>query len=384
MQSTLAFDTSVKGFIALDLPNFEKIEGDKASTILGIGVLDLKVFAEQDAMTLNMKIDLDGKLSENYNLFEEAYVGYRGIRDFRFMAGKGVIRFQNIHWGAAVNSYQDGGSVLDTEQSYRKLSRKAFTAVSYGHRSRGFLNTFSFFGNSQDVKTDDNKDPIYDVGTSGNGSNPYYVKGFTYDQVKAFDTSKQMGLANKFELYVNDEMTFTQGLLVQRNRFTGKSSWAVAASFRIEKGEYEFWTEAVYGYTTTNPYEKYATYRKTESYLQVGSEYFLNELWSIVGNVEGIYVEDRAHTYNDFIYRGKTAKVDSSIRKQRSLYQTLQYKVESGIKYKLSKSAHLTFAGLWENKIVEKDHVKNLTRIDGINNPNRQAFKVINSISYWF
>ena len=140
-----AFDTSLRGFIALDALNFEKISGEKASSVIGIGVLDLKVFAQKDDMGVAIKMDLDGKLDKRYNIFEEAYVGYRGIRDWRFMAGKGVVRFQNIHWGVAENSYQDGGSVLGSENSFRKLSKRAFLAVAYGHYSRGFLNTFSFF-----------------------------------------------------------------------------------------------------------------------------------------------------------------------------------------------------------------------------------------------
>lgn len=384
ISSSYAFDTSVKGFIALDLANFEKIEGKKGSTVVGIGVLDLKVFAEQEGLTFNMKLDLDGKLSEENNIFEEAYVGYRGIRDWRFMAGKGVVRFQNIHWGVAENSYQDGGSVLGSENSFRKLSRRAFLAASYGHYSRGFLNTFSFFGNSNEIKTDENGEPIYDVGTSGNGSNPYYVKGYVYEPVTAFDVDKQLGLANKFEYYVNQELTLTQGLVMMRNKFTGKTTWGAAASLRYETGAFEIWSEAIHGYTTTAPYEKYATYRKRESYLQLGGEYFLNQSWSLLANTEGLVVEDKAHSYSDFAYRGKAAKKDGSIRKAGSKYDTLQYKAEAGVKYKISKSAQITFAGLWERKIVEKDNIEDLKRIDGVYDPNRQAFKISTALSYWF
>lgn len=379
-----AFDTSVKGFIALDLANFEKIEGKKEKTVIGIGVLDLKVFAEQEGLTFNMKLDLDGKLNEENNIFEEAYVGYRGIRDWRFMAGKGVVRFQNIHWGVAENSYQDGGSVLGSENSFRKLSKRAFLAVSYGHYSRGFLNTFSFFGNSSEIKTDEDGEPIYDVGTSGNGTNPYYVKGYVYEPVTAFDTDKQLGLANKFEYYLSKELSLTQGLVMMRNKFTGKTTWGAAASLRYETSEYEIWSEAIHGYTSTAAYEKYSTYRKRESYIQLGGEYFLNHEWSLLANTEGLVVEDRAHSYPDFTYRGKVAKKDGSIRKSGSKYDTVQYKAEAGIKYKLSKSSQITLSGLWENKLVEKDNVKDLTRIDGVYDPNRQAFKVATGLSYWF
>ena len=383
LTSSHAFDTSVKGFIALDLANFEKIEGKKGSTVVGIGVLDLKVFAEQEGLTFNMKLDLDGKLSEENNIFEEAYVGYRGIRDWRFMAGKGVVRFQNIHWGVAENSYQDGGSVLGSENSFRKLSRKAFVAVAYGHHSRGFLNTFSFFGNSSEIKTDYDGDPeITTKYFDDKANNIYtYTKAYTYEPVTAFNVDKQLGLANKFEYYLNQEITLTQGLVMMRNKYTGKTTWGAAASIRYETGEFEIWSEAIHGYTTTAPYEKYATYKKRESYLQLGGEYFLNQDWSLLANTEGLIVEDRAHTYANVTNNNKSY---SFSQKNRSKFDTLQYKLEAGVKYKLSKSAQITFAGLWENKIVEKDNVKDLKRIEGVYDPNRQAFKLSTALSYWF
>lgn len=377
-----AFDTSVKGFIALDLANFEKIEGKKAKTVVGIGVLDLKVFAEQEGLTFNMKLDLDGKIAEENNIFEEAYVGYRGIRDWRFLAGKGVVRFQSIHWGVAENSYLDGGSVLGTENSWRKQSKKAYVAVAYGHYSKGFLNTFSFFGNSSEIKTDEDGNPYYETTTGSN--NKTFVKGYTYEPVTAFDTDKQLGFANKFELYPTQAVTLTNGLILTRNKFTGKSSWAVDFTLRYEPGAYEIWAELLHGYTSTAPYERYSTYRKRETYAQFGGEYFLNQDWSLLANTEGLIVEDQAHSYPSFMYRGREYVRDSGIRKVNSKFDTIQYKIESGVKYKISKSSQITFAALWENKIVEKDNVKDLKRIDGVYDPNRQAFKLSTALSYWF
>lgn len=383
LTSAHAFDTSLKGFIALDLANFEKIEGKKGSTVVGIGVLDLKVFAEQEGLTFNMKLDLDGKLAEENNIFEEAYVGYRGIRDWRFMAGKGVVRFQNIHWGVAENSYQDGGSVLGSENSFRKLSRRAFLAASYGHYSRGFLNTFSFFGNSSEIKTDSDGDAEITTKYFDDKTNNIYTytKSYTYEPVTAFDVDKQIGLANKFEYYVNQELTLTQGLVMMRNKFTGKTTWGAAASLRYETGAYELWSEAIHGYTTTSPYEKYATYKKKESYLQLGGEYFLNHEWSLLANTEGLVVEDKAHTYPSVTNNNKTYIYS---QKNAAQIDTVQYKFESGVKYKISKSAQITLSALWERKLVEQNNVENLKRINGVYDPNRQAFKVASAVSYWF
>ena len=67
-----ALDTSVRGFIALDALNYEKVQKQKGAAVIGIGVLDLKVFAEQDDMSAAIKLDLDGKLDRENNIFEEA------------------------------------------------------------------------------------------------------------------------------------------------------------------------------------------------------------------------------------------------------------------------------------------------------------------------
>ncbi len=386
INQTIAFDTSVKGFIALDLANIEKIEGKKLDPQVGIGVLDLKVFAEQDGLTFNMKLDLDGKLAEANNIFEEAYVGYRGIRDWRFNAGKGVIKFQNIHWGVAENSYQDGGSIISTENSWRKLSRRAFVSTSYGHKNVGFLNTTSIFGDSSEIKTNDDGNPTYDTTcTNTNGCSPTYVKGYTYEQVKAFNINKQIGLANKFEYFFDKDITLTQGLVANRNKFTDKTSWAATVSFRYETEPLEVWSEIIYGYTSTAPYEKYATYAKTETFAQLGMEYALTPDWSYLANAEFLIVDDQAHTYRDFVIGSKTFKKDSyTIKKDGSRYKSQQGKFETGVKYKLNKSAHITFAGIAERKEVEKDGVKDLKRIDGVYDPNRSAYKFITSLSYWF
>ena len=77
--SSYALDTSVRGFIALDALNYEKVQKQKGAAVIGIGVLDLKIFAEQDDMSASIKLDLDGKLDKENNIFEEAYATYKGV-----------------------------------------------------------------------------------------------------------------------------------------------------------------------------------------------------------------------------------------------------------------------------------------------------------------
>ena len=79
---SLAFDTSVKGFIALDAFNYKKIQKSNGALDIGIGVLDLKIFAEQESMTAAIKLNIDGNLAVQNNLFEEAYATYRGFKKY--------------------------------------------------------------------------------------------------------------------------------------------------------------------------------------------------------------------------------------------------------------------------------------------------------------
>lgn len=380
--SSFALETSLRGFIALDALNYEKVHRETGSAVIGIGVLDLKVFAEQDNMTAAIKLDLDGKLEKENNIFEEAYATYKGIKNWRLSLGKGVVRFQNLHWGAVENSYQDGGTVISTENSYRKVSRKAFLAVSYGGRSQGFINQFTFWGDSDEF--DYTQEGRLQYVTTGSGANRQ-ITGYKTEQVTAFSTSKQLGLANKLEYFATDAWKFTFGQLFYKSEFQDKASYAVDFGANYESPLMEIWVDSLYGFTSKMPYESYTTKAKTEYFLQVGAEYYLDEKWSVVGNTEGLYVKDLAHTYANFTENG-TTYVPSSDQSQRSGHTVKVFtgKVEGAVKYKIAKSAHLTVGGLYERKLAERDGVKDLTFIRGVYNANSEAFKLSSSISFWF
>lgn len=377
-----SLDTSVRGFIALDALNFEKISSEKGSAVIGIGVLDLKVFAEQDYMTAAIKLDLDGKLEKENNIFEEAYATYRGVKDWRFSLGKGVVRFQNLHWGAIENSYQDGGSVIGSDNSYRKVSRKAFISASYGGRTKGYINQFTFWGDS--VEFDLTQDGKLDYVTTGSNT-AKQITGYKTENVTAFSTSKQLGLANKLEYFHNDQWKYTFGQLYYKNDFQKRGSYALDLGANYESSQMEIWIDALYGFTTKLPYDSFSTLAKTEYFLQIGSEYFLDEKWSVVGNTEGLYLKDQAHTYSTFS-EGAITYSPNSDQQARSgaVVKSLTYKIESALKYKLSKTAHLTFGGLFEKKIVERNGVKNLSFIRGVYNANAEAYKLSSSVSFWF
>ena len=375
-----AFDTSVKGFIALDAFNFKKIEDKNGSAVVGIGVLDLKIFAEQDNMTAALKLDLDGKLAEENNIFEEAYATYRGVKDFRFSLGKGVVRFQNLHWGSVQNTYYDGGTVLGTENSFRKLSKKAYASVSYGHRSRGFLNTVWFFGDSSEIAYDENDKPRYSSSSN--------VKGYSMNAVTAFDTGKQTGLANKIELYQFDNWTFSNGLVYYKKEGQKTPTYAIDFGINYEDADVEFWSDILVGHTQKLPYESYSTYSNNEYFIQMGVDKFITVDWSWVTNAEFLYTANRSWVYPQGTNKipGTDYTVDKSLQnKSDQLVKTTQYKIETSGKYKLSKSAFTTIGVLYEKKIATQEGGnKTLGYIPGVYNANKDAYQFVTSVSFWF
>jgi hypothetical protein len=377
-----SFETSLKGFIALDAINYEKIQRKEGAAIIGIGVLDLKIFAEQDDMTAAIKLNIDGNLSIQNSIFEEAYASYRGIKNWKFTLGKGVVKFQNLHWGAVENTYLDGGSVLGTENSWRKVSNKALLSAAFGHRSLGFLDTVTIWGDSVEVVMDDaGIKPQYV--TTGDATNKI-ITSYKTQNVPAFTTSKQIGVAHKFELYPMDDWTLTTGQIFYQNRLAPKKSYAFDFGLNKEGSESNYWVDMLYGFSSKAPYDLYTTYAKSEYFLQLGAQYYLNEIWSLIENTEFLYTSDQAHTYNSFTIDGVNYTTDSKIDKNGQTVKTISYKFESAVQYKLSKSSFVTTGILYEKKNASRNGVHKLTAIKGLENANAEAFKLASSVSFWF
>ena len=340
-----SLDTAVKGFIALDVFNYKKIERTKDALDVGIGVLDLKIFAEQDNMLAAMKLNIDGNLSVQNTLFEEAYATYRGFKNIKITLGKGVVKFQNLHWGVIANTYQDGGTILESENSWRKISNKALLSFAYGNKDVGYTNTFTLWGDSQEVQFDEKGNPKYEV--AGN-TTPKYITAYTTKAVPAFTTQKQLGLANKFELYQAKDWTFSTGQVYFKNKLQDKASYAIDFGATLESTVWEYWLDAIYGFTSKAPYEAYATFRKYEYFLQTGAQYHFDEYWSALTNLEYLHTKDRAFTYAPFIQDGVSYSTDSKLDKAGQTVVSTSYKIEVGGQYKLSKSSFITTGVLYE------------------------------------
>ena len=377
-----SFETSLKGFIALDALNYEKIQRKEGAAIIGIGVLDLKVFAEQDDMTAAIKLNIDGNLSIQNSIFEEAYASYRGIKNVKLTLGKGVVKFQNLHWGAIENTYLDGGSLLGTENNWRKVSNKALLSGAFGHRSLGFLDYITLWGDSVEVAMDDTgKKPQYiAIGSEVSKT----ITSYKTQNVPAFSTSKQIGMAHKFEFYLMDDWTLSTGQIFYQNRLAPKKSYAFDLGLNKEGSESIYWVDMLYGFSSKAPYDLYTSFAKFEYFLQLGTQYYLNEMWSLVENTEFLYTSDQAHTYNNFTVDGVTYATDSKIDKNGQMVKSINYKFESAVQYKLSKSSFITMGALYEKKSSSRNGVKNLTTIKGLENANAEAFKLASSVSFWF
>ena len=380
-------ETSLKGFIALDAINYEKIQNKKGAAVIGIGVLDLKVFAEQDDITAAIKLNIDGDLAVKNTIFEEAYASYRGIRDWKFSLGKGVVKFQNLHWGAVENSYLDGGSVLGTENSWRKVSNKAFMSVSYGHRSRGFLDTLSLYGDSTEIQTDEQGNPYFVSSGTGSNPSPKYISAYSTQNVTAFNTAKQIGLANKLEIYNIANWTFTAGQIYYKNDVQPDASYGFDFGANRDGDDYEIWIDLLYGFTSKGAFEAYTTRAKDEFFLQAGSAYHYNENWTFVLNSELMIVKDQAHTYSETPFNVGSVyyKADSKFMdKSGQLVESNNFKIETAAQRKLSKSSFVTIGALFERKNATKNGIEHLSYIPGVYNANCEAFKLSSSVSFWF
>jgi hypothetical protein len=167
-------------------------------------------------------------------------------------------------------------------------------------------------------------------------------------------------------------------------------SYAIDFGFIYDTKELEIWSDLMAAETHKSPYEKYTTKRMYEVFWQVGAEYTLDEKWSLVENAEALFVNSKAHDYSTFsttsnsgtttTYTPASSYTESSGNKVK----TYSYKVESGVKYKLSKSAFLTVGGLYERKVAKKNGIEGLSYIPGYYNTNKEAFKLASTVAFWF
>lgn len=355
--SAHAFDASIKGFIALDMLSIKKQESRKQEVETGIGTLDLKVYATQDDFTAKLKLDLDdSRIGDAGNIFEEATVSYKFLPDHQLIMGKGKVPFHQMHWGVINSSYTDGGAIFNTDHSIRDFDNRLVLTWRYGGFTRGFFNYLTYWGNSEQAQKNSNGT----LRTSGSAPNLSLVT----QNNKTFSSKDEAGVANKFEWFFNRQLSASMAAIYYYNDINPKNSWAFDLATRYSSRDVEVWAEMVRGFTSTNPYARYATLKKNESLFQIGAEYYLTELYNALANIEAVLVNNQHHevtgsTFND----GKRVKTNT-------------YKVEAGVKVKFQKSAFMTLGAQAERQDEE---------VPADNTDTSQfAYQLAAKISFWF
>lgn len=360
--SSYAFDANIRGFIALDMLVLKKAEGQKQEVETGIGTLDLKVYATHDDFSMKIKLDLDdSRIGDAYNLFEEATVSYRVMPDHQLIMGKGKVAFHQMHWGVISSSFTDGGAELTPDHSLYDLDNRLILSWRYGGFSRGFFNYLTYFGEAKSFST--NSDGTPRVSTSGTTDSTKRYS-LSYRNEKTFSSKEQAGIANKFELLVNRELSLSAAGMYYYNDINPKNNWAFDLAGRYSTKDIEIWAEYIHAFTSTFYAANYATFRKHENLLQFGAEYYMTEFYNILTNIEAAFVNNQHHgdpigEFND----GKKVK-------------TKTYKAELGVKLKLHKSAFITLGGQVEkqNQIIESDN----------SDTNRHAYIMASKFSFFF
>ena len=337
ISTTFAFDASVKGFFALDMLVLKKETGRKQEAETGIGTLDLKVYATHDDFSMKIKLDLDdGSIGDAYNIFEEATVSYRVMPDHQIIMGKGKVAFHQMHWGVISPSFVDGGAELSPDHSLYDLDNRLLLSWRWGGFSRGFFNYLTYFGEAKSIST--NSDGTPRVSTSGTAPNQRY--SLSYRNEKTFSSKEQAGIANKFEWFFNRQLSASAGGMYYYNEINPKNNWAFDLAGKYSDRQLEVWAEYVHAFTSTHYAARYATFRKHENLFQIGAEYYMTEFYNVLANAEAAVVNNQHHgdpvgEFND----GKKVK-------------TKTYKLETGVKLKLHKSAFVTLGGQVEKQNV--------------------------------
>jgi hypothetical protein len=343
--NVFALTSEFKGFIALNLLKVQKEE--KKDTLLetGIGTVDLKFYAQHGDLSSKIKLDLDDKnLDEAYNLFEEAIVTYT-INDFiAITAGKGLVPFHQKHYGILESSYIDGGSPLGANNSWRDQDNKLLTILKIGSYSQGLINRFTFYGENKQIIKDSNNKPILDSQDK-----------LQYADSKSFKTSDEKGFSNKLEVFFNNLALYISGIHYSNN-VAPRSRYALDVGGRYKTKELEIWAEYMYGLWATHQGHQYAAYKKYEHFIQLGAEFYINDLINWIINSEVVLVDD--------IDWDTTTKDETN-----------NCKLETGIKFKIRKNSFFTVGILGERKDSWQNKVKQ---------PTRKLAKLGFNLALWF
>lgn len=364
-----AQELSTRGFIALDLFSLDKQESRPAEQEMGVGTLDLKLYAQKDDLSAKIKLDLDGDLSERHSIFEEALVYYRLSPNWNITFGKGKIPFHQMHWGVIINSYVDGGSVLGTENSIRDFDEQIMLSIRYGQFSRGFFNHFTVFGDPQQVARNSNGRPCFGTSCSSSGSS------YEVDSLRSFSLEYQRGVANQFEYFITRELEAAFSLLWYKRDVDPNDNYSAGLSMRYRRPDFELWSEFTTGQYSKSQFLRFSAKRQVEHWFQLGMEKQLSEKYSLLLNIEAQWIDK------------KTQEVEGNSRQTGLNEVYFTKKIEFGAKHYFSRSAFLTVGMLLEHKsfyVPSQQRVDYTQKTGNKINPELVGAGAKATLAYWF
>ncbi|PIK15650.1 hypothetical protein [Halobacteriovorax sp. JY17] len=342
--TTFALDTEVKGFIALNTLSYEKVENRDPTMKMGIGTIDLKFYFNHEDFGAKIKLDLDGQLDEPNNLYEEAMLTWRPVRNWSFGMGKGKVRIHQMAFGVLESHYIDGGSLLGTKHSFRDQDRKIVGEVSYGGYRRGFRNTLNIFADARQPKVSrDDRNP---VGYETTRSNPNEGQGeIVYETEKEIDTRRDVGVSNKFYFYPKRGAEFALGALVRDRDIDYNLNWAADFSGKYKTGDWEFVFEYTFAYVSNHPNDRYAVEHQYEQLGQLQMLYSLTEITTLQLNTEFALVNSQEFNKNNI-----PNNVGQQVFNRGQSAHTNNYKIDFGVIWKMAKRVNFKVGALYERK----------------------------------
>ncbi|MDD0852949.1 hypothetical protein HBN50_07570 [Halobacteriovorax sp. GB3] len=392
--SVLATDFDVKGFIVIDAlsvskqkkfdtdnRNLTETKKDIEEVSTEIITLDLKFYFRHEDWSAKIKLDLDGDLSERNNIYEEALISWRPQKNFKLSAGKGKVPFHQMHFGAARPTYIDGGSILNSSNSWRDQDKKILFTVQNGSYRSGFINQFTYYGNSLS--------PLYtredgpDFGRDNFGT-------ISYETTDTLDNKKQRGFANKFTYTPAYGVKYSiAGIYLWRD-IDPHADWALDIAMTDANDEREIWFEYMFGFVSKHENDRFTAKKQWEQYIQLGYEYRFNETFSVATSASAILVKALAHDKGDYSTAdardGGSGQGDYN---NGQIFKKNNYMLEAALKWRLAKRVNFKLGLTHERKSVEEPRFpgarsqSSYTR-EVVEKGWEHAWQINSGISYWF
>lgn len=380
----LAADFDVKGFIVVDALSLEKQKDTNEQINTEIITLDLKFYFRHEDWSAKIKLDLDGSLSENNNeIYEEANVTWRYSNDLKLTVGKGKVAFHQMHFGAARPSFIDGGSVLNSSNSWRDQDNKILLELQLGSYRSGWINEVTFWGNSMAPKYQ-RETGYVDIGSKNYGD-------IQYESGKTLETKRQRGLANKFTYTPAFGVKYSVAGIYYWRDIDPKADWALDLGMTDSDNEREYWFEYMFGFTSKHPNDRYSALKQWEQYVQAGYEYRFTETFSLAFSGEAILVKKLNHNAAD--YNSSADPDDGGFGQSRfnngQEARTNNYMVETAAKWRLAKSVDLKVGLTYERKYIwearnPRTNTPSASEKEVIYKGFQWGYQLATGISFWF